>query len=67
LVGLADSIVKILEDAELRQKMGDEGRKLVDPSFRAETMVRQISEVYQMLIVRFSKRIAKFNKKFSLL
>jgi glycosyltransferase involved in cell wall biosynthesis len=59
--GLAAGIAKILEDDDLRQKMGDEGRRLVDPPFRSETMVREISDVYQMLIKRFPERIAKFN------
>lgn len=63
-VGLADSIAKILEDDELRAKMGEEGRKVVDPAFRAETMVQEISDVYQMLIKRYPERIAKFNKKY---
>jgi glycosyltransferase involved in cell wall biosynthesis len=63
-VGLADSIAKILEDDDLRRKMGEEGRKLVDPPFRSETMVAEISEVYQMLLAQFPERITKFNKKF---
>lgn len=62
-VGLADSIAKILENPELREQMGAAGRKLVDPMFRAETMVAQISEVYQMLLQRYAERIAKFNRK----
>lgn len=64
-VGLADGIAKILEDPKLRREMGEEGRKLVDPPFRAETMVRQISDVYQMLVKRFPDKIAKFNEKYS--
>lgn len=64
-VGLAGGIAKILEDPELMQKMGDEGRRLVDPPFRAETMVQEISDVYQMLVKRYPERIAKFNKKYS--
>lgn len=62
-VGLADSIAKLLEDDELRKQMGDAGRKLVDPPFRAETMVEQISEVYQMLIKQYPEKIAEFNRK----
>lgn len=56
--GLADAISRLLGDPELRKKMGQEGRRLVDPAFRAETMVRQISEVYQMLVARHRERIA---------
>ncbi len=62
--GLAEATVKILKVPELRRKMGEEGKKLVDPAFRAETMVRQISDVYQMLVKRYPNRIAKFNKKY---
>jgi len=62
-VGLADSIVKILENDDLRQKMSEAGRRLVDPPFRAETMVRRISEVYQMLIEQNPEKIAAFNRK----
>jgi glycosyltransferase involved in cell wall biosynthesis len=62
--GLADGIARILEDPGLRAKMGEEGKKLVDPAFRAETMVRQISDVYQMLVERYPERIEKFNKKY---
>lgn len=63
-VGLADSISKILEDDDLRKKMGEEGRQLVDPPFRAETMVEQISEVYQSLLKKYPERIARFNQKY---
>ena len=62
-VGLADSIVKILKNDDLRQKMGKAGQKLVDPTFRVETMVQQTSDVYQMLIERNPERIAEFSRK----
>jgi glycosyltransferase involved in cell wall biosynthesis len=62
--GLADGIAGILENDDLRQKMGAEGKILVDPPFRAETMVQQISDVYQMLIHRYPEKIQKFNKKY---
>lgn len=61
--GLADSISRLLEDANLRRTMGEAGRKLVDPMFRAETMVEQISDVYQMLLHKYPARIAEFDKK----
>jgi glycosyltransferase involved in cell wall biosynthesis len=61
--GLADSIAKILENPTLREQMGEAGRRLVDPSFRAETMVRQISDVYKMLLQRFPERIEHFERK----
>ena len=62
-VGLAEAIVKILENDDLRRKMGEAGRRLVDPPFRAETMVRRISEVYQTLIKQNPERIAAFDRK----
>lgn len=62
-VGLADGISKILKDDDLRKKMGENGKKHVDPNFRWEKMVADISEVYQMLLQKYPVRIAKFNKR----
>lgn len=61
--GLADAIAKLLGDADLRQRMGEAGRKLVDPMFRAETMVTQISDVYEMLLNKYTERIARFDRR----
>jgi glycosyltransferase involved in cell wall biosynthesis len=61
--GLADAVTKLLVNPKVRKRMGEEGRKLVDPAFRTETMVRQISEVYGMLLKRYSERILTFNEK----
>jgi glycosyltransferase involved in cell wall biosynthesis len=61
--GLADAISRLLDDPQLRAQMGAEGRRLVDPAFRAETMVRQISEVYQMLAARYPERIAGHSRR----
>ncbi len=62
--GLADCVVKLLGDPALREKMGKEGRKLVDPMFRIETMVSQTSELYRTLLERYPDRIKAFNKKY---
>ena len=62
-IGLADAVNKLLVNPKVRKRMGEEGRKLVDPAFRTETMVRQISEVYEMLLKRYSERILTFNEK----
>lgn len=62
-VGLANAVARLLEDEELRETMGKNGRKHVDPNFRTEKMVADISEVYQMLLARHAKRIAAFDKK----
>lgn len=63
--GLADAISRLLADPELRARMGEAGRRRVDPAFRAETMVEEISAVYRMLIDRHAGRIARFNKRHS--
>lgn len=59
--GLANAVSRLLEDPELRARMGEEGRRRVDPAFRAETMVSQIADVYRELIDRFSERLARFD------
>ena len=61
--GLADSISRLLDDPALRARMGEAGRQRVDPAFRAETMVNEISAVYVTLIERHAGRIARFNKR----
>ncbi len=63
--GLAEAISRILENPELRKQMGENGRQHVNPKFRAETMVKEIAEVYEMLLKKYSDRVIKFNKKFS--
>lgn len=60
---LASRIVQLLADPELRRKFGENGRRHVDPNFRAEKMVADISEVYQMLLKRHSDRISAFDAK----
>ena len=62
-VGLADGVAKLLENDELRKKFGDNGRRHVDPNFRTEKMVADISEVYQMLLGRHADRIEAFDRK----
>jgi hypothetical protein len=42
--------------------MGAMGRRHVDPAFRAETMVRQIAEVYETLLARYPERITRFER-----
>ena len=62
-VGLAEGVAKLLEDENLRKEFGDNGRRHVDPNFRTEKMVADISEVYQMLLERHEDRIAAFDRK----
>jgi len=47
---LTSSILKLLQNDNLRKKMGDEGRKVVDPIFRAEYMVEKIDDLYKKLL-----------------
>ena len=61
--GLAEGISRILRNDDLRHEMGENGRRHVDPKFRAETMVKEIAEVYEMLLKKRSKRIEKFNAR----
>jgi glycosyltransferase involved in cell wall biosynthesis len=61
--GLADCIARLLADPQLRAAMGAKGRRHVDPAFRAETMVRQIAEVYELLLARYPERIARFERR----
>jgi glycosyltransferase involved in cell wall biosynthesis len=49
---LAQALIRLLSDPELRLRMGRAGRAHVDPAFRAETMVAQIAAVYGCLVQR---------------
>lgn len=60
---LARRIAVLLNDKELRITFGANGKRHVDPNFRAEKMVADISDVYQMLLSRHSGRIAAFDLK----
>jgi glycosyltransferase involved in cell wall biosynthesis len=58
---LAHAVSRLLDDPELREEMGKAGRHVIDPTFRAETMVAEIAEAYEMLIRRHGERIARFD------
>ena len=62
-VGLAKGVAKLLENEDLRKEFGDNGRRHVDPNFRTEKMVADISEVYQMLLEKHAGRILAFDQK----
>jgi glycosyltransferase involved in cell wall biosynthesis len=47
---LTSSILKLLRNENLRKKVGEEGRKVVDPIFRAEYMVEKIDDLYRQLL-----------------
>jgi glycosyltransferase involved in cell wall biosynthesis len=59
--GLANALTRLLDDPALRHRMGEAGRRRVDPDFRAETMVQRIAEVYEMLLDRQMAKIARFD------
>lgn len=58
--GLAARAVELVRDPALRARLGDNGRRLVDPMFRAETMVEDIVTVYGAMLSRHAGRLASF-------
>jgi glycosyltransferase involved in cell wall biosynthesis len=58
--GLSDAISRLISDPELRARMGAAGRRLVDPAFRAETMVEKTAAVYIALMQQHPERLAAF-------
>ena len=60
---LADRIAKLLKNERLRREFGENGRRHVDPNFRAEKMVADIADVYQMLLARHADRIKAFDRR----
>jgi glycosyltransferase involved in cell wall biosynthesis len=48
--GLAESMVTMLNDAELRAQMGTAGRVEAERRFRAEVVARQTREVYDQML-----------------
>lgn len=49
---LAGAIIKLLKDKQLREKMGQEARRIIDEKFSARTMARRIQDVYEELLKR---------------
>ncbi|HYF83729.1 MAG TPA: glycosyltransferase [Clostridia bacterium] len=47
---LADAILKLVRDPELRKAMGEKGRELVAQNFTADAMARGIEELYEAVI-----------------
>jgi len=47
---LASALVKLLKDENMRKRMGEAGRRRVNPAFGVEAMVRKIENVYEELL-----------------
>ncbi|HXA19063.1 MAG TPA: glycosyltransferase family 4 protein [Thermoanaerobaculia bacterium] len=58
---LADRISSLLADPGLRARMGENGRRHVDPRWRAETMVAETARIYAMLTERLRGRLDAFD------
>jgi glycosyltransferase involved in cell wall biosynthesis len=52
VAGLATAICRLLQDGELRTRMGEAGRRLVTTLFPAEKMVADTAAVYAELVRR---------------
>ncbi len=48
--GLSDRVIDLLNNTEKAEKMGLNGKNLVDPAFRIETMIDKIKEIYDNLL-----------------
>ncbi len=49
-MALADALQKLMQDAELRQQLGSNGRQLALEKFTQETVIQQTMKVYQSLM-----------------
>jgi len=49
---LAGAIMRLLKDENMRRRMGEAGRRRVNPAFGVEAMVGKIANVYEELIKR---------------
>jgi len=58
---LADRVSRLLGDPELRATMGANGRRHVDPTWRAETMVADTAKIYRMLAEKHRSRLEAFD------
>jgi len=46
---LADAVIRLLQDAELAHRMGEQGTELVKERFSEARMVQQLDELYRRL------------------
>ncbi|HVV46278.1 MAG TPA: glycosyltransferase, partial [Bryobacteraceae bacterium] len=47
---LAEALLSLIQDAELRRKMGERGREMVTRNFTVEHISRQFLDVYERLL-----------------
>jgi len=47
---LADALIELASDSQLRERMGQEGKERFTEQFRHETMTRQLHELYEGLL-----------------
>jgi glycosyltransferase involved in cell wall biosynthesis len=48
--GLTAALCRLLGDSGLRKRMGERGRRLVEPAFRKEVMAEKINSLYEVLL-----------------
>jgi glycosyltransferase involved in cell wall biosynthesis len=49
---LANAIIKLANDASLRQTMGENGRAFVRQKFQPDVLTQQVESVYHELVIR---------------
>jgi glycosyltransferase involved in cell wall biosynthesis len=52
---LADAVLRLIRDPELRKDMGEKGRKLVEERFTAEAMAKSIEELYEATAKKYRR------------
>lgn len=63
--GLVSAVSRLVENPDLRRRLGEAGRARVDPAFQAHTMVRQIADLYRELAGAHKERIARFDWRYN--
>ena len=61
--GLASALCRLLADPELRVRLGEGGRRLVDPMYRAERMVEQTASIYHRLLAERTERVREMDAR----
>ncbi|HGE70318.1 TPA: glycosyltransferase family 1 protein [Candidatus Poribacteria bacterium] len=56
---LSDAIIQLLSDTDISNRMGEAGRKRVDPDFSVEAMIEKIENIYEELIMQKMNKTIK--------